>query len=100
MEVSNRTPIRHSGRTSRPSSASLRFGLAWTVAVCTLGATVGLATAASAAETDDGLSRYETCVVSLGEMPDAVNQHIDPCRSVENATAARRAFYFAAVSGR
>jgi hypothetical protein len=87
-------------RSTHPTVAALRYGLGWTVAVCTLGATVGLATTAAASDTSNSSGGYAVCVDSLGGMPDAVNQHIDPCRSVDTATAARRAFYFAAVDGR
>ena len=87
-------------RSSCPSAAALRHGFRWTVAVCTLGATVSLATAASAAETNDESSGYASCVNSLGGMPDAVDQHIDPCRAVDTAIGARRAVYLRAVDGR
>ena len=88
---SNHIPIRSGGRyTSRPTSGSFRHAIGLRVAACTLGATVGLATVASVAAANDRVTSYESCVQSLGEMPDAVNQHIDPCRSVDSAIAARQ----------
>jgi hypothetical protein len=97
----NSTPSSRTDRhASRPSPGLLRHGLRWTVAVCTVGATVGLATAASASEADSHSSGYAACVNSLGGMPDAVNQHIDPCSAVDTAIGARRAVYLRAVDGR
>ena len=77
-------------RSTGPLTASLRWGLGWTIVAATLGTT---AACVSATPVDDPVEfddSYSTCVGALGEMPDAIEQHIDPCRAVAAAAAARR----------
>jgi hypothetical protein len=78
------------GNATGPLTASLRWGLGWTIVVATLGASAGCV---SSVPTDDPINRddsYSTCVAALGEMPDAVDQHIDPCRAVAAAIARKQ----------
>jgi hypothetical protein len=72
-----------------PLTATLRWGLGWTVVAATLGTT---AACVSATPVDDPVEfddSYSACVGALGEMPDAIEQHIDPCRAVAAAVAGR-----------
>jgi hypothetical protein len=73
-------------RSTGPLAASLRWGLGWTVVAVTLGTTaacVGATPVDDPVEFDDS---YSVCVGELGQMPDAIEQHIDPCRAVAAAT--------------
>jgi hypothetical protein len=70
-----------------PLTASLRWGLRWTIVVAAVGTSAGCV---SATPTDDPIDRddsFSECVAALGDMPDAVDQHIDPCRAVAAAAA-------------
>jgi len=70
-----------------PLTASLRWGLGWTIVAATLGTT---AACVSATPVDDPVEfddSYSRCVSALGEMPDAIEQHIDPCRAAAAAIA-------------
>jgi hypothetical protein len=73
-----------------PLAASLRWGLRWTIAVAALGASAGCVSAVPAEDPIDQHDSYSACVTALGGMPDAVNQHIDPCRAVAAAAASNR----------
>ena len=76
-------------RSTGPLAASLRWGLGWTIVAVTLGTT---AACVSATPVDDPVEfddSYSVCVGALGGMPDAIEQHIDPCRAVA-AAATRR----------
>jgi hypothetical protein len=76
-------------RSSSPLTASLRWGLGWTVLVA-----LGTCTACvSATPIDDPLDTdhsYSDCVSALGDMPDAIDHHINACQAVESAGAAMR----------
>jgi hypothetical protein len=71
-----------------PLTASLRWGLGWTIVVAALGASAGCVSSVPVDDPVEFDDSYSTCVGALGEMPDAIEQHIDPCRAV--AAAARR----------
>ncbi|HZB42548.1 MAG TPA: hypothetical protein VE487_16365 [Ilumatobacter sp.] len=73
-----------------PLAVSLRWGLGWTVVIATLGAAPGCVTATPVDDPVEIDDPYSACVTALDDMPDAVNQHIDPCRAVAAATAAGR----------
>jgi hypothetical protein len=77
--------------TAGPLSARLRWGLGWTIVVATLGASVGLVSAADRDDEHDTGRTHSACVGVLGQMPDAVDQHIDACQAVRTAGAARKA---------
>jgi hypothetical protein len=73
-----------------PLTASLRWGLGWTIVAVTLGTTAGCVSATPVDDPVDFDDSYSVCVGALGEMPDAIEQHIDPCRAVAAAAAPRR----------
>ena len=81
-----------------PLTASLRWGLGWTVVAATLGAAAGCVSATpveAPAPADDPSTNsttsygdhYRECVDSLGAMPDAAEHHIDACAAVAAAHA-------------
>jgi hypothetical protein len=100
------------GQHTRPLSASLRWGLGWTVIAATLAA-AGCASASSVddpadidhttvvsttlisgtddATTDDSTTDdyttddYASCVAELGGSPDAIEHHIDACEAARRA---------------
>ena len=72
-----------------PLAASLRWGLRWTIVVAALGASAGCVSAIPAEAPVDTDNSYSACVTALGDMPDAVDQHIDPCRAVAAAASSR-----------
>jgi len=85
------------GQHTRPLSASLRWGLGWTVIAATLAAT-GCASASSVddpAEIDhtpvisttvvSTSDDYASCVAELGGSPDAIEHHIDACEAARRA---------------
>jgi hypothetical protein len=72
---------------TRPLTASLRWGLGWTIVVASLGASAGCGSPAAVdapATTDNS---YSACVTAVGGMPDAVDQHIDACTATVAASA-------------
>ena len=71
-----------------PLTASLRWGLRWTIVVAAVGASAGCVSAVPAEDPIDRDDSYSACVAALGDMPDAVDQHFDPCRAVAAAAAA------------
>ena len=73
-----------------PLPASLRWGLGWTVLVATLGTTAACVSTAPVEAPVDNDDSYSACVSALGEMPDAIDQHIDACSAVATASAAMR----------
>ena len=70
-----------------PLTASLRWGFRWTIVVAAVGASAGCVSAVPADDPIDRDDSYSACVAALGDMPDAVGQHIDPCRAVATAAA-------------
>ena len=72
-----------------PLAASLRWGLRWTIVVAALGASGGCVSAIPAEAPVDTDNSYSACVTALGDMPDAVDQHIDPCRAVAASASSR-----------
>ncbi len=91
----------HTSEPSRPITASLRWGLGWTVVLATLGAGAGCASATpidAPADHDESSvdinrtydDQYSKCVDALGGMPDAAQHHIDACEVVAAAAAFSR----------
>ena len=83
MTLDDRAP-HHAAYTARPLSASLRWGLGWTVVLATLGATAGCVSATPVEDSPDIDHSYDDhygrCVDALGGMPDAAEHHIDACQ--------------------
>jgi hypothetical protein len=85
-------PGQHTG----PLSASLRWGLGWTVIAATLAA-AGCASATSVDDPADidhttvvsttviARDDYASCVAELGGSPDAIEHHIDACEAARRA---------------
>jgi len=76
-------------RAAGPLAASLRWGFRWTIVAAALGASAGCVSALPAEAPIDRDDSFSACVTALGNMPDAVDQHIDPCRAVAAASAGR-----------
>jgi hypothetical protein len=77
-------------RSTGPLTASLRWGLGWTIVAATLGTTTACVSATPVDEPVDIDDSYSACVAALGEMPDAIDHHIDACQAVVAAAAGRR----------
>jgi hypothetical protein len=67
--------------------ASLRWGLGWTIVAATLGSTTACVSGTPVEEPVDIDHSYSACVDALGEMPDAVDHHVDACAAVVVAAA-------------
>ena len=97
LDLGAQSPPPEPDQPARPLSASLRWGLGWTVIAATLAA-AGCASATSVDDpadidhttvvsstivstTDD----YASCVAELGGSPDAIEHHIDACEVARRA---------------
>jgi hypothetical protein len=77
-------------RSTGPLTASLRWGLEWTIVAATLGSAAACVSTAPVDDPVDIDDSYSTCVDALGGMPDAIDHHIDACQAVLAASAGRR----------
>jgi hypothetical protein len=102
LDLGAQPPPPQPGQHTRPLSASLRWGLGWTVIAATLAA-AGCASASSVddpAEIDhtpvisttvvsttvvSTTGDYASCVAELGGSPDAIEHHIDACEAARRA---------------
>ena len=112
LDLGAQSPPPEPDQPARPLSASLRWGLGWTVIAATLAA-AGCASATSvddpadidhttvvpttivsttivsttiASTTDDFTTDdYASCVAELGGSPDAIEHHIDACEAARRA---------------